>query len=139
MNAEFVLRDIYTYCAVFNYPANLCDYFTQDGTSVGTHIQQRFLPVGLTIPFNPSQGTIPVTHTQGLKDVAKQIGSEQHKVVTVSKICIHDYHDIGALCRAAYDSPAAEAESIISWDKLDQAEAQRFRDFLKRFGSTYSQ
>ena len=42
----------------------------------------------------------------------------------------------GALCRAAYDNnPAAEAESLISWGKLDKAEAQRFKDFLKSFGS----
>ena len=72
-------------CALFNYPANLCDYFTQDGTSVGTHIQQTLMPIGgYTFPYNPSQVTIPVTHTQGLKDIAKKIGSEQHKVVTVT-------------------------------------------------------
>ena len=104
-------------------------------------MQQRFMPVAW-IPLNGIgyPHSVPVlknAEMQGFLSNAKKIGSTW-KIVVSNKYYITIVSlssTIGALCRAAYDrEPYALAEGTIPWGRMDEVEAQRFKDFLKRFG-----
>ena len=118
-------------------PANLCDYVTEgNGGSERVDEQAPALMNTKSYDWPEAQQSAEL---QGFFSIARNIGSKHLQQSDRKMSCIMAYHNyyitfsIGALCKTAYPrgNLAAVAESF---GLTDEADIQRFRDFLKRFG-----